>query len=74
MDEHILPKRYLAVLKTLYSNNNIVILPSDKAGGIVAMDSAVYYQKLLELLDDNNTYEQISPQTILKNVNNFNKL
>ena len=34
------------------------------------MDSSVYNQKLMDLLNDNNT-EQISLQTILKNVNNF---
>ena len=28
------------------------------------MDSMVYNQKLIDLLDDNNTYEQISLQTI----------
>ena len=33
----------------------------------------VYNQKLVELLDDNNIYEQISPQTILKNLYNSNK-
>ena len=37
------------------------------------MDSTVYNQKLMDLLDDNNTYEQISLQTITNNINNFNK-
>ena len=27
----------------------------------------------MDLLEDNNTYEQISPQTILNNVNDFIK-
>ena len=48
-------------------------MPFNKSGGVVVMDSTVYSQKLLELLNDNNTYGEISPQTILKNANNFNK-
>ena len=64
-DEHILPRRYLAALKSLSSNDNIVILSSDKSGGGGGvMDSTVYHQKLLELLDYNNSYERISPKTI----------
>ena len=46
---------------------------SDKGGGVVIMDSMVYNQKLMDLLDDNNTSEQISPQTVLYNINNYNK-
>ena len=37
------------------------------------MKFSVYNQKLKDLLDDNNTYEQISSQTVLDNINNFNK-
>ena len=37
------------------------------------MDSTVYNQKLMDLLDDNNTYEQISLQTITNYINVFNK-
>ena len=37
------------------------------------MDSMVCNQKLMDLLDDNNTYEQISLQTITNNINDFNK-
>ena len=72
-DEPTLPKRYITALKSLSSNHNIVISPSDKGGGVVIMDSAVYNQKLMDLLDDDNTYEQISLQTITNNINNFNK-
>ena len=72
-DEPTLPKRYITALKSLSSNHNIVISPSDIGGGVVIMDSTVYNQKLMDLLDDNNTYEQISLQTITNNINNFNK-
>ena len=37
------------------------------------MDSTVYKQKLMDLLDDNNTYEQISLQTITNYIIDFNK-
>ena len=60
-DKQILPRRYLAALKTLFSNKNIIILPSDKGDGVV-MESSV--QKLMDLLDNNNTYKQISLQAI----------
>ena len=64
--------RYLAAWKTLFSKNTIIILPSDKGVVVVVvMDSSIYNQKLMDLLDDNNTHEQISPQTILKYVNDF---
>ena len=37
------------------------------------MDSTVYNQKLMDLLGDNNTYEQISVQTVSNNINDLNK-
>ena len=37
------------------------------------MDSLVYNEILKDLLDDNKTYKQISPQTIMNNINIFNK-
>ena len=55
-DELTLPNRYITALKSLSSNHNIVISPSDKGGSVVIMDSTVYNQKLMELLGNNNTY------------------
>ena len=52
------------IFSSLSSKNNIIILSSEKGGSVVVMDSSVYNQKLVDLLDDNNTYEQISQQTI----------
>ena len=37
------------------------------------MDSTLYNQKLMDLLGDDNTYEQISLQTTTNNINDFNK-
>ena len=48
-------------------------MPTDKGHGIVVIDFSVYNQKLMDLLDDNNTYEQIFQESILKNVNDFHK-
>ena len=72
-DELTRPNRYITALKSLSSNRNIIIAPSDKGGGVVIMDSMVYNQKLMDVLGNNNTYEQISLQTITNNINDFNK-
>ena len=37
------------------------------------MNSSVYNKKLIDLYHDNNTYEQMSPQTIFKSKNDFKK-
>ena len=60
-DEPTLPNRYITAIKYLSSKPNNVISPV-KGGGVVIMDSTVYNQNLMDLLDDNNTYEQISLQ------------
>ena len=39
----------------------------------LANESYIYNQKLMDLLGDNNTYEQMSPQTVSNNINDFNK-
>ena len=71
-DELTLPNGYITAIKYLFSNHIIVISPSDKCEGVVNMDSTGYNEKLMDLLGDNNTYEQISLQTISNNIN-FNK-
>ena len=72
-DELTLPNRYITALKSLSSNHNIIISPSDEGGGVVIMDSMLYNQKLMDLLGDSSTYEQISLQTVSNNINDFNK-
>ena len=66
-----MPNWWTDLAKEIFTslNNNIIISPSDKSGG--GMNSSVYKQKLMDLHDNNNTYEQISPQTISRNVNDF---
>ena len=62
-DELTLPRWYLAALMTLSSNSTPIISPFDEGVGVV-IDSAVYNQKLMDLRDDNNTYEEIYLETI----------
>ena len=66
-DELTIPNRYITALKSL-SSIHIVISPSDKDGGVVIIDSTVYYQKLMDL----TTNEQISLQTVSNNIYDFN--
>ena len=63
----------ITALKTLSSNHKIIISPPVKGKGVVIMDFTVYNQKLMDLLGDNKTYEQISLQTITNNINDFNQ-
>ena len=83
VDSHLGPKKviyicqYICIYQYIYIHicycYFIVISPSDKGGDVVIMDSMVYNQKLMDLLDDNNTCEQISLQTITNYISNFNK-
>ena len=42
-NESTLTNTYIATLKSLSSNHNIYVLPSDKGGGIVAIDCSDYF-------------------------------
>ena len=44
-------------LKTLRLDRRIVILPADK--GVVVMDLGDYDEKMLSVVNDNNTYKSI---------------
>ena len=67
-DELTLPNRYITALKALSSNHQIILSSSDKCGSVVIMDSMVYNQKLMDLLGDSNTDEQISLQIFSNNM------
>ena len=54
-------------------NNNVIVTPSDKGGVIVIMDFFYYRNKIMGLLDDKNTEKQMSLQTIMKNIDVFDK-
>lgn len=44
-------------LQELRKNDNIKILPADKGGACVVLDSTEYNNKVLALLQDTNTYQ-----------------
>jgi hypothetical protein len=46
-------------IKCLKSDDNIVILPSDKGKCTVVMNKCDYEEKALNLLNDSNTYEKV---------------
>ena len=58
--EHTLPRRYIAVLKSLPPNNDIVISPFDKGGSFVFMDSTINKTTLQNVDKNNIHYRQIS--------------
>ena len=60
-------------VKVCLGINNIIIKLSDKCGGIVIRDSAHINNKIIELSNDKNMYEQISLQTITKHLDVFSK-
>ena len=74
---HFLPVHHFGMASLAGSKvkiqHNIIITPSDKGGSIIIMDSTHYNNKMIRLLHDKNTYEQISLQTVTKNIDIFNK-
>ena len=70
-DELTLPNRYITAWNISLLTTTSLFPILTKAGCI--MDSTVYKQKLMGLLGNNITYEQISLQTVSKNINDFKK-
>ena len=56
---NLLPDQTTA-LKNLEKNNNIVIKPCDKGGGICIMNTADYINKIRDLLSDTTTYKRLT--------------
>ena len=44
----------------LKSQDDIIIKPSDKGEACVIMDKTYYYEKMMELLNDRETYQEIN--------------
>ena len=44
----------------LKSQDDIIIKQSDKGGACVIMDKTYYYEKMMELLNDRETYQEIN--------------
>ena len=71
--KYSLPRRYISAQTNLAKNKNITITSADKDGGIVILDTIDYNNKLMNLLNDKNTYIPSSLNTINKNIEIFNK-
>ncbi|XP_076028902.1 uncharacterized protein LOC143017842 [Oratosquilla oratoria] len=56
-NKYVIPKRFLIALNNL-SKDNIIITSADKGGGIVIMNKHDYNNKMLDLLNDSETYEK----------------
>ena len=64
-NDYAFPRKhgYFNVLPWFY---NIIMIHSDKGGGVIIMDSTSYYNKIMELLKDQKTCEKISLLVINK--------
>ena len=67
------PKRYKLSLSNLKKDVSLHITKADKANAVVVMDKTMYIDKMLNLLNDNNTYSMLNSNP-LESVNaEFNK-
>ena len=64
--------RHIAALRDLSRNNNIIIILSDEGDRVVILGFSHYNNKIMNLLNNKNTYDQISLQIINKNIKDFN--
>ena len=69
-DSPFLPRRLWKSLQALKQDKSITILPADKGGKVVILDTSTYHQKVMELLSDVETYEPL----VRDPLNNINKL
>ncbi|XP_050038905.1 uncharacterized protein [Dermacentor andersoni] len=61
-------------VKRLQANTAIVILPADKGNATVLIDTAVYKNKMLALLNDQDTYVRLTRDPTLKVQRDFQTL
>ncbi|XP_037505083.1 uncharacterized protein LOC119381202 [Rhipicephalus sanguineus] len=61
-------------IKRLRENGEIVILPADKGNATVVLDTAVYKRKMLDLLEDQDTYIRLTRDPTLKVQKELQKL
>ncbi|XP_076059672.1 uncharacterized protein LOC143036309 [Oratosquilla oratoria] len=54
-----LPRRFMVALENLRQRANLLITQADKGGGIVVMNKVDYDNKMLELLNDKDTYKKM---------------
>jgi hypothetical protein len=57
---YLLPKRFNRSMQELRQNDDIVVFPADKGGKVVILDTTDYKQKAINLLSDDNIYQQVT--------------
>ena len=68
-----LPRRFEEALKQLGKRNEIIITHADKGGGIVILNKSDYNDKIMNLLNDENTYKKKNHGYITNEALKFNK-
>ena len=54
-------KEHFRAIKSLKTNENIVITKSDKGGGCVILDKIDYFSKMADILDDSSKFVKLGP-------------
>ena len=67
-----IPKCFKIALKKLKNNNDIHITKADKSNSIVILDKLAYNEKLDDLLNDEDTYEQLTSDPTANKNRKFN--
>ncbi|KAK4326743.1 hypothetical protein Pmani_002761 [Petrolisthes manimaculis] len=66
-------RRFRTTLEGLGKCGEILITQEDKGGGVVVMDKTDYADKMNDLLNDSNTFEQRSPGSAENEAKAFEK-
>ena len=61
---HLLPKRFQTAFEDLCNNRSIKILPADKGGKTVVLNTDQYLEKAFDILSDDITYEKLNKNPI----------
>ena len=69
-----LSKEEWNALECLKNNKDIVIKEADKGGTVVIMDSNYYAEKINHMLQDTNTYEELSQDDNKKIISKIKEL
>ncbi|XP_076059674.1 uncharacterized protein LOC143036311 [Oratosquilla oratoria] len=68
-----LPRRFMVALENLRQRANLLITQADKGGGIVVMNKVDYDNKMLELLNDKDTYKKMDTGFAQQEADKFKK-
>ncbi|XP_076031126.1 uncharacterized protein LOC143019371 [Oratosquilla oratoria] len=68
-----LPKRYKTAVENLSRRKDVIITKADIGGKIVIINESDYKSKVFDLLEDRETYEQLTKNPLKSTVTDFNK-